>query len=573
MPIGSLLSGLLPEWAEPFQSVLQRTIVPANLLRALDRASSIAGDREFAAELLRELDVRCAVADADLARIPARGALIAVANHPFGLLEGLVVCSELPRVRSDFKIVANSLLAEIPQLAGRIIAVNPFGGEAATRENVQPMRECIAWLQAGGMLVVFPAGEVAHLTWKERPVADPPWHPGVARILRRVKCPAIPMFFEGSNSLSFQLMGQLHPKFRTFSLARELANKQRCQVALTVGGAIPAKLTASFPDPESTTEYLRYRTYLLSHREAESRKIVRKPGSLAPLAAPVPQSAALASEVAALSPSQLLGEQAEYQVWIAAARQIPHTLVEIGRLREVAFRHAGEGSGKALDLDRFDYHYEHLFLWHKEKREIAGAYRLAATPDVLPERGIAGLYTSTLFRYSREFFERLGPSIELGRSFVRVEYQKEYAPLMLLWKGIMRYVELRPECATLFGAASISDDYSRASRNLMVRFLKSRADGALAGLAKARHPYRELAFGQSYLKDASRLIGSIEELALSVADLERDGKGVPVLIRQYLRAGGKLLAFNLDTRFSNVVDALIVADLRTAAPKFMRRGR
>ncbi len=103
-------------------------------------------------------------------------------------------------------------------------------------------------------------------------------------------------------------------------------------------------------------------------------------------------------------------------------------LAEVGHLREIAFGAVGEGTGREVDLDRFDQGYHHLVLWDEAKGVIAGAYRMAWTSDILPVNGVGGLYTSTLFRYSRRFFEMLGPAVELGRSFIVAEYQRDFAP-------------------------------------------------------------------------------------------------------------------------------------------------
>src|SRR5258708_4025106 len=188
--------------------------------------------------------------------------------------------------------------------------------------------------------------------------------------------------------------------------------------------------------------------------------------SIGPVGLPANQRS-LSEEVAALPAYCELAGNNEFSVFLAGARQIPRLLLEIGRRREVAFRQVGEGTRKAADLDRFDEHYQHLFLWNKADGRLAGAYRLALTTDVLKQFGIRGLYTSTLFRYKPRFFDRLGPAVELGRSFICPEYQKSYAPLLLLWKGITRFVLPHPEAASLFGAGSISRDYQEAARGLM----------------------------------------------------------------------------------------------------------
>jgi hypothetical protein len=158
----------------------------------------------------------------------------------------------------------------------------------------------------------------------------------------------------------------------------------------------------------------------------------------------------------------------------------------------LTFREAGEGTGEAVDLDCFDRHYQHLFLWSKRDLCLAGAYRLAVTTDVLHRFGVDGLYTSTLFRFRPEFFQRNGPAVELGRSFVVPAYQKNYAPLLLLWKGITRVVERRSDAAVLFGAVSISNRYQAASRSLMVNYLVMRAAHELSHLVGAAEKIRTL---------------------------------------------------------------------------------
>src|SRR5207248_262438 len=111
------------------------------------------------------------------------------------------------------------------------------------------------------------------------------------------------------------------------------------------------------------------------------------------------------------------------------------TLREIGRLREVTYRAIGEGTGGSVDLDAFDERYLHLFSWDRERRQVAGAYRIGQTDRIVATAGVEGLYTRTLFRYDARLVARLSPALELGRSFVRAEYQRNYSALLLLWRG------------------------------------------------------------------------------------------------------------------------------------------
>ncbi len=579
----------------PFE-VAASTLVPApwkNVIRPLDPAllrffmpealvQSYSASRndgqsaaDFAANMLKHLNIRYRVEDSDLRRIPAAGSALVVANHPFGILEGLILVDMLERVRSDYRIVASSLLSTTPALRQRVFFVNPFEN-ATPLENGRSLRSSIEWLNSGGLLVMFPAGEVSHLNFAESPIADPKWNSASARFARKAGCPTVPLFFDGANSLPFQMLGAIHPRLRTLNLAQELVKKNSHIIQVRVGTAIAAGVLKKYPDAEAATQYLRARTYLLRNRPTKDPAVtpqalskVRFSKNKDIVTGPPPE--AIAQEVEALGKSRILVSGNGFDVMLASAGEIPNVLREIGRSREQTYREIGEGTGNALDLDGFDQYYQHMFLWHAADRRVAGAYRLAATADVLPKYGASGLYTSTLFHYEPGFFERIGPAIELGRSFVCLEYQKHYAPLLLLWKGIARFVERRPECAVLFGAVSISSDYQLLSRTLIVNYLSGHLANHLAGQVRPRKAFRGHAMLPKHVKQLSRLLSSVEELSASIQDLERDGKGLPVLVRQYIKLGGQFLGFNVDSHFSHALDALVLADLRTASANMLER--
>jgi len=150
---------------------------------------------------------------------------------------------------------------------------------------------------------------------------------------------------------------------------------------------------------------------------------------------------------------------------------------------------------------------------------------------------------------------------------VRAEYQRSFAPLLLLWCGIGRFVERAPRYAVLFGPVSISSRYTGASRRLMVDYLsRYRADAGLVSRVRPRRPFRD---GTS-APDA-RVPRALDELSGQVARLEPDGKGVPVLLRHYLRLGGRLLGVSVDREFANALDALIMVDVRQVPPAALAR--
>lgn len=269
---------------------------------------------------------------------------------------------------------------------------------------------------------------------------------------------------------------------------------------------------------------------------------------------------ALAAEVAALPPTASLASAGPYVVYAASAVAIPSVLHEIGRLRELSFRAVGEGTGKPLDLDEFDAWYDHLFVWNRDQRVVAGAYRIGRIDEILAARGQAGLYTSTLFQYSAGLLSRIGSGLELGRSFVRAENQKVSVVLLLLWRGIGEYISREPHYRNLIGPVSIDRRYQSPSLGLMVGYLGARHAQAEPGV-QPRMPYVPVdRASERWLAEGARL-DDVDRLGKAVAALEPDGRGVPVLIRQYLRLGAEVLGFNVDPAFADVVDALMLLDL------------
>ena len=359
-------------------------------------------------------------------------------------------------------------------------------------------------------------------------------------------------------------------------LVRELLNKRKAHVSVRIGSAISVDKLLEIGTDTERIEYLRWRTYLLASRAEYkanmSLPVASRRGRMPRVeqVAPPIESRRLVSDVSALQPTAVLAKSGELSAYIASAKQIPNVLPEIARLRELTFRAAGEGTGKCADSDAFDRHYLHLFVWNETRHEVVGAYRIAGTDCVTKRLRLRGLYTATLFRYGHEFLDRMGPGLELGRSFVRAEYQRGFAPLLLLWKGIGKYVALNPRYKVLFGPVSISNQYQSASRELMVSFLERHASlRDWVGLVSTRNPFRRQ---HGSTREHIPVAGfDIEDLCAVVSDLEPSRAGVPVLLRQYLKLGGKLLGFNVDPKFSNALDGLILVDLIQTEPKLLER--
>jgi putative hemolysin len=527
--------------------------------------------------VLSVLDIEYELTDEDRDKIPTSGPLLVVANHPFGAIEGVILGDLLTRRRSDVRLMGNHLLARVPELRSWIIPVNPFGGSRATQSNIGPLKASLRWLQGQGALGVFPAGTVSHLRLHARAISDPPWHPSVAALVRLTGATVVPVFFEGRNSMMFQLAGLIHPGLRTALLPHELLRRSHSRLVVRVGRPIPAEKITRYEDDVTATGYLRFKTHMLKRRTSPVRprflpRAQPARTKMEPLGEPVPPEQ-MAAELAALPEETRLHQQGEYELYAARAKQIPAVMREIGRLREKTFREVSEGTGRSHDLDRHDQDYVHLFMWNRARAELVGSYRLGQVDELLEKSGVSALYTSSLFKFNEGFLRRMGPALELGRSFIRAEYQRKPTSLALLWRGIGEYLVRHPRYKVLFGPVSISRDYASLSRRLMVEFLaQERGDRSLAGMVKPKNPLKERLAPEENL--ALRAVfgpqaKDADDISALVSEIEEDNKGMPVLLRHYLRLNARLLCFNVDPAFGNCIDGLIVVDLRTTEPKVL----
>jgi len=529
-------------------------------------------DRSFTEQALKTLGVKFTVDGQPVSRIPTKGPLVAVCNHPFGVLEGLILVNILKEIRTDIKIMANFMLGMVPEMDDMIIQVDPFGKSESAKKNIAGLKASMRWIKKGGMLVVFPAGEVSSLKVGKRMVADSKWSPMVGRIIRKTGANVLPVFFEGRNSNLFQTVGLIHPRLRTMLIPHENlrhAAKQSIRVAL--GSVIPAHKLNIYANDEEVIDYLRFRTYLL--RKNKPRFKFKQKDSKRKLD-PIANSRGkhiLASEAAALPDDAILIKSGDFTVFQAGAFQIPRLLREIGIQREITFRQVGEGTGRAMDIDDFDDTYRHLVLWNHKEREVAGAYRFGLTDEIVKKQGPKGLYTSTLFHYDPELLEKMGPALEMGRSFISLKYQKTYQPLLLLWKGVAAFIVNNPRYTTLFGCVSISSEYSGISRELIMKFMEHHCClPELADMAHPKHPPKVTQLQRMDFSLPKNAFNDPDDVTALVSDVE-GGTSIPVLLRQYLKLGGKIIGFNVDPDFGNCLDGLILVNLMQTEPKVLKR--
>ncbi|MDO3642504.1 lysophospholipid acyltransferase family protein [Mucilaginibacter sp. L3T2-6] len=520
---------------------------------------------EFVDAILEGCGIDVDYDERDLRHIPKDGAFIAIANHPYGGIEGMVLLKMLCMVRPDAKLMANFLLKKIPNLADYFIAVNPFENVEHS-SSISGLKNTLELLANGTPIGIFPAGEVSTYKVEKKEVTDRMWHPVVGKIIAKAKVPVVPIYFHGNNGLLFNLLSLIHPALRTAKLPSELFNKHGHTIKLRIGKPINIQDIPDYTNTGKLLNYLRARTYALGTGLEDEKKIFnprnlfkikKQPAEIAPpIAADI-----LEKEVANLREDYLVWTEKNYEVFIAPTTQIPCTIREIGRLREITFREIGEGTNKSIDLDEYDIYYHHLFIWDMDAKMVVGAYRIGLGDEIFYSIGKKGFYISELFKIKTQFTPVLKKSIELGRSWIRKEYQQKPLPLFLLWKGILKYLIDNPRYRYLIGPVSISNSFSNFSKSLIVDYInRNHFDEEMAQYIRPRKKFKVdlgtidtelLMQGENSFKGLDNLISEVETRSLKV----------PVLLRQYIGLNAKIISFNIDPKFADCLDGFLVLDL------------
>jgi putative hemolysin len=520
---------------------------------------------EFIDAILAGCGIDIEFDERDLRHIPKTGSFIAIANHPYGGIEGLVLLKMLLTVRPDAKLMANFLLKKIPNLSDFFIAVNPFENVEHS-SSISGLKNTLELLNNGTPIGIFPAGEVSTFKVEQQQVTDRLWHPVVGKIIAKAKVPVIPIYFHGNNGLLFNLLSMIHPALRTAKLPSELFNKQGHTIKLRIGKPINVLDVPDYNNSAKLLNFLRARTYALGTGLEEEKKIFsprnlfkikRQPKDIVPeISVDI-----LEKEVAPLRDNYRIWVEKNYEVFIVPTSVIPNVIREIGRLREITFREIGEGSNKAIDLDEYDIYYNHLFIWDFEAKLIVGAYRIGLGDEIFYSVGKTGFYLNELFKLKAQFTPVLRKSLELGRSWIRKEYQTKPLPLFLLWKGILKFLIDNPRYRYLIGPVSISNSFSKFSKSLIVDYInRNHFDHELAQYVKPRKKFKVdfssidtdlLMAGEDSFKGLDNLISEVETRNMKV----------PVLLRQYIALNAKIISFNIDPKFADCLDGFLVLDL------------
>ena len=534
-----------------------------------DRCVANSDEAHFTSSLLYQFRANYHISPSELKRIPTKGPVVLVSNHALGGLDGIMLIHLLQEVRPDFKLMANFILERVTRLKKWFIGVNPFDGNLTSKSSIGGFRQVLRHLENDGLFAVFPAGEVASKLKKQVPI-DPTWNAATMRLIQRAKVPVVPVYFHARNSPLFYRLAKIHPLLRTARLPAELLTQRHRSIDIRIGKPIAVKDQDNHQSIEDYSSFVRRKLYMLSNIfERKSilkrvpRALNRKNNSVMPIAPAVPPSL-LEHEIIALKNSgKSLLVSKDYELFLTSSDLIPNILTEIGRQREIAFRAVGEGTNKPLDLDHYDNDYLHLFLWDHKARTLVGSYRLGLGKQLMNAHGISGFYLSELFKFEPEIMYMFNNSIELGRAFVSQTYQQRPMPLFLLWKGIIHATLRYPEYDYLMGSVSISNQFSKFTKSLMIEFMRSHYyDPYLAQYITPKKEFKvklDDADKEFVFDETSADLNKFDKL---IDEVEPGALRLPVLIKKYIKQNARVASFNVDPLFNNAIDGLMYIKIK-----------
>ncbi len=551
-----------PLLARPLVTAL-RLLFHEKELHQFEAASPRLEGFDFVEQILAYFDFTYRVRDSEWERIPPRGKVVIVANHPIGTLDGLALLKIVREIRRDVKVVANDVLSAIKPLDSLLLPVDNMGGNTA-HKNLRAIHE---FLDGDGALIMFPSGEVSRFGPKG--VRDGAWQSGFLRIANATKAPILPIFVDARNSAFFYALSFLARPLSTLWLVREMFKQAKRCIDVRIGQPIGYRdyQRVAVPLPEKAN-LMRRHLYRIGHDRPPifaTEKAISHPENRLQLRAEI-------------RTCELLGETGDgKQIYLY--RHCPDSCVmrEIGALRELTFRAVGEGTGERRDIDAYDRHYLHLLLWDSEELEIAGAYRLcpavpieadsrsaeATVAAVLKRADPQRLYTSTLFRFTPAMTPYLARGLELGRSFVQPRYWGKRS-LDYLWYGIGAFLRKHPHYRYLFGPVSLSNTYPPRALAMLVHYYRAHFK-PLQHLADPITPYTLDPELQQELAERFPGLNHREEFKQLKSELAHMSLNVPTLYKQYTEicgvGGVQFAGFNIDPSFAKCVDGLVIVDL------------
>ncbi|MEM6676483.1 MAG: lysophospholipid acyltransferase family protein [Pseudomonadota bacterium] len=237
------------------------------LLRMADGyENEVAAGRNFWEVMRERYRIEIDLGGRGLAGIPKEGPLIVVSNHPYGILDGLVLGRILSEARdSDFKIIAHVVFRRAKDLEKVILPIDFGDSKEAQRINIATRKEALSYLEGGGAIGIFPGGTVSTAAKPFSRPADPTWKTFTAKMISKSGATVVPLYFDGANSRLFQIASHLNTTLRMALLINEFESRVNTPIRCVVGDPIPAgEIDARGKDPRALMDYLRRETYTLA---------------------------------------------------------------------------------------------------------------------------------------------------------------------------------------------------------------------------------------------------------------------------------------------------------------------
>ena len=233
--------------------------------RAAGYEREVAEGRDFWEVMTARYGLTLDVVGGALSNIPADGPVIAIANHPYGILDGLMLGHILSRTRGDFRILANRVFRRAEDLDRVVLPISFDETKEAVALNLRTRKEALSYLSGGGAIGVFPGGTVSTAATPFAQAMDPSWRSFTARMVEKSGAVVVPIYFDGRNSRLFQIASHLHVTLRMALLLNEFRARLDEPVRVGIGEPIPAEdLARHRGDPKAMMDFLRRATYALS---------------------------------------------------------------------------------------------------------------------------------------------------------------------------------------------------------------------------------------------------------------------------------------------------------------------
>ena len=538
-----------PELSKKLLFSVAKNFFHENQINTFLKESAHKDTFSFVESVIDYFDVSIQITSNKMDNIPVYGRVVIIANHPLGALDALALVHVLKAVRKDIKIVANAFLGEFENLESLVIPVDNITGKT-TKRTLEGIYEALDREEA---VIIFPSGEVS----RARPngVRDTVWKSGFYKIASKTQSPILPIHIKATNSKNFYLLSMLNRSLATATLPHEMFKAKGKKIGFTIGNLIPYE-SYSMPNlpTKEVVKILRRHFYKVAKGKTAILK-VQKGISLAESPSDIKNT---------LKNGKILGETSDGKKIIIYETEVENCVIkEIGRLREISFRHVGEGSGDKRDIDSYDFYYKHLIIWDDEALEIAGAYRIGDCRKIVEEFEVDGLYTSTLFDFDSKFEAYFEQGLELGRSFVQPKYWNSRA-LDYLWQGIGAYVKAHPQIRYLFGAVSLSDSFTPQAKALLIYFY-TLYFGSTEKLVKHKAPYKLNKEMQNYCQEIFCGHDYRMDQRVLKEELSYMGFTIPTLYKQYAEVcdegGVQFMDFGYDKHFNYCIDGFILVDL------------